>query len=131
LDVNKKISKYNIIDYNANDGTVMVNKSELEKFLQENPKEDWQVLYDIVKNARDLSDLAINKAYVGPVIKDLESERRRIEERIMDYQDYLDRKYEYYKIRFGRIETYIASLQNTQMKINQYLMAILNSSSQK
>lgn len=120
---NEKTAKYNIIDYNENDGTIEINKSNLEKFLKENPKEDWQVLYDVVKNAKELSNLATNKAYVAPLLNGYQNEKRRLEERIQDYEEYLQQKEEFLKKRFGRIETYIASLQQMQTKINQILTA--------
>jgi len=120
---NEKTAKYNIIDYNENDGTIEINKSNLEKFLKENPKEDWEVLYDVVKNAKELSNLATNEAYVAPLLKGYQNEKRRLEERIQDYEEYLQHKEEFLKRRFGHIETYIASLQQIQTKINQILTA--------
>lgn len=120
---NPKTAKYNIVDYNPDDGTITVNRSNLEKFLKENPKKDWQVLYEVVKRAKELSNLATNEAYVAPLIQSYEHEKRRLEERIEDYEEYLHHKEEFLKKRFARIETYIASLQNVQNKINQILTA--------
>ena len=116
-------SKYNLIDYNENDGTVQLNLSNLQKFLEENPEDKWQILYDIVQNAKELSDLAINKAYVAPLIESYEDMEKRIEERIEYYQQYLAEKEEFLKKRFASIETYIAGLQNIQAKINNILTA--------
>jgi flagellar hook-associated protein 2 len=116
-------AKYNLIDYNENDGTVQLNLSNLQKFLEENPEDKWQILYDVVQNAKELSDLAINKAYLAPLIKGYEDMEKRIEERIEYYQQYLAEKEEFLKKRFASIETYIAGLQETQAKINSILTA--------
>ena len=120
---NPKTAKYNIIDFNENDGTVVVNQSALKKFLQENPEEDWDVLYQVVENAKKLSEIATQKAYVAPLIKSYEQMERRLEERIEEYTEYLQEKQEYLKKRFGSIESYIAGLQDIQAKINSILTA--------
>ena len=120
---NPKTAKYNIVDFNPNDGTVEINRTALRKFLEENPQEDWEVLYQIVEDAKNLSDLATNKAYVAPLIKGYEDMEKRIEEKIDYYQQYLREKEEYLKKRFAAIETYISRLQNIQSKINSILTA--------
>ena len=118
---NPETAKYNIIDFNENDGTVQVDQSALVQFLQENPQEDWDVLYQVVENAKNLSEIATQKAYVAPLIESYEQMERRLEERIMDYTEYLQEKQEYLKTRFGSIESYIAGLQDIQAKINSIL----------
>ena len=114
---------YNIIDYNKDDGTIILNKANLEKFLQEKPQEDWDVLYTVVENAKELSNIATNEAYVAPLLNSYQNEERRLEEEIMDYQEYLQEKQDFLKQRFASIETYIAGLQSVQTKINSILTA--------
>lgn len=120
---NDKTAPYNIIDYNKDDGTIKLNKSNLMKFLQEKPQEDWDVLYDVVEKAKDLADLATNKAYVAPLIKSYENKEKRLEERILDYQEYLQEKQEFLKRRFASVESFVAGLQDIQAKINSVLTA--------
>ena len=120
---NENTAPYNIIDYNKDDGTIILNKANLEKFLQEKPQEDWDILYTVVEKAKDLSNLAINEAYVEPLIKGYQNEEKRLEEEIMDYQEYLQEKQEFLKKRFASIESYIAGLQEVQNKINSILTA--------
>ncbi|MEO2151608.1 MAG: flagellar filament capping protein FliD, partial [Thermococcus sp.] len=119
----EKLAKYNIVDYNPDDGTITISESNLRKFLEENPKEDWEVLYKVAEEAKNLSNLATNEAYVASLLRGYSSQKRRLEERIMEYQEYLQQKEEFLKKRFARIETYISSLQNMQAKINQILIA--------
>jgi len=120
---NPKIAKYNIIDFNENDGTIVVNQEALKKFLQENPEKDWDVLYQVVENIKKLTELATQKAYIAPLIKSYERMERRLEERIEQYSEYLQEKQEFLKKRFGSIESYIAGLQDIQAKINSILTA--------
>ncbi|HIQ26340.1 MAG TPA: hypothetical protein EYH48_03275, partial [Aquifex aeolicus] len=115
--------KYNIVDFNENDGTVQINLAELQKFLEETPKENWKVLYDIVQKAKDLSDLAINTAYVASLIRGYRDIEDRLTEKIDYYQQYITEKEDYLKRRFARLESYIAGLQNIQAKINSILTA--------
>ncbi len=119
----EKLAKYNIVDYNPDDGTITISESKLRKFLEENPKENWEVLYKVAEEAKDLSNLATSEAYVASLLRGYSSQKRRLEERIMEYQEYLKQKEEFLKKRFARIETYISSLQNMQAKINQILIA--------
>jgi flagellar hook-associated protein 2 len=119
----KDTAPYNIVDYNPNDGTVTVNKDKLLEFLKKNPKEKWEVFYDVVKQAKDLAELATQKAYLAPLIKGYEEIEKRIEERIENYREYLLEKQEFLKKRFASVETYVAKLQNIQAKINQILTA--------
>ena len=119
----EKIAPYNVIDYNKDDGTIELNKVNLEKFLKEKPEEDWDILYTVGEKAKDLSNLAVNEAYVAPLIKSYQNMERRIEEEIMDYQEYLQEKQEFLKKRFASIESYIAGLQEVQNKINSILTA--------
>ncbi|RTZ58840.1 MAG: hypothetical protein DSZ31_04985 [Gammaproteobacteria bacterium] len=115
------ISKYNVIDFDKDSGKVQLNLSQLRKFLEENPEENWQILYDIVQNAKDLADLATNSAYVAPLIKGYERIEKRIEEKMEYYRSYLAEKEEFLRKRFASIESYIAGLQQIQAKINNIL----------
>lgn len=116
-------SKYNIIDYNSTDGTITVDEAELIKFLKENPKDKWQVLYDVAKNAKNLADLATNKAYVATLLQSYNSEKDSIEDKIDYYQNLIQEKQLFLRKYYGRVEDYIATLKNTQEKINQILIA--------
>ncbi|HIC08485.1 MAG TPA: hypothetical protein EYO62_00295 [Aquificales bacterium] len=116
------IAKYNVVNFN-DDGTITVDKTALKNFLEENPKENWDVLYQVVENAKDLSNLALNDAYIAPLIKSYEDMERNLEERINYYQEYLQEKEEFLKKRFASVESYIAQLQQVQAKINSILTA--------
>jgi flagellar hook-associated protein 2 len=122
LSPSNTISKYNVIDFN-NDGTISLNKTNLEKFLKENEESEWDVLYDIVEKGKELAELAVNPdgAYVGPQIKSLQNEVHSLELRIMDYQEYLQEKQEFLKRRFASIESYIAGIKDIQAKITSIL----------
>jgi len=114
-------ASYNLIDYNENDGTVQLNESKLLEFLQKEPKEKWDILYQVMQKGKELAELATEKAYVEPLIEGYRDEEKRIEEKIEDYQEYLMHKQEFLKKRFASVETYVASLQNIQAKIDQIL----------
>jgi len=115
-------AKYNIVNFN-DDGTISVDETALKNFLEENPQENWDVLYQVVENAKDLSNLAINDAYVAPLIESYQDMEKRLDERIQYYQEYLQEKEEFLKMRFASVESYIAQLQDIQAKINSVLAA--------
>ena len=116
------IAKYNVVNFN-DDGTVTVNETALKNFLEENPQTNWGVLYQVVQDAKNLSNLAINDSYVAPLLKSYQNMERSLEERINNYEEYLQEKEQFLKERFASVESYIAQLQQVQAKINSVLTA--------
>ncbi len=116
------IAKYNVVNFN-DDGTITLNKAALKNFLEENPKSNWNILYQVVESAKNLSNIALNDAYVAPLIKGYRNMENQLEEEITSYQEYLQEKQQFLKQRFAYVESYVAKLQDIQAKINSILSA--------